>query len=99
MPLLDHFHPPLHGPRRWEGFQHSWATFIAKQLNEILPQSYFAESEITVGLELDIDVAATESATGDEQVKKRSTDQWSPPRPKFTSSVSYEHFDETEIRA
>jgi len=21
MPLLDHFHPPLHGPRRWEGFR------------------------------------------------------------------------------
>jgi hypothetical protein len=29
MPLLDHFHPPLHGPRRWEGFHHSWATFIS----------------------------------------------------------------------
>jgi hypothetical protein len=33
MPLLDHFHPPLHGPRRWEGFHHVWATFIAQQLN------------------------------------------------------------------
>jgi hypothetical protein len=34
MPLLDHFHPPLHGPRRWEGFHHAWATFIAQQLND-----------------------------------------------------------------
>jgi hypothetical protein len=34
MPLLDHFPPPLHGPRRWEGFHHAWATFIAQQLNE-----------------------------------------------------------------
>ncbi len=33
MPLLDHFHPPLHGPRRWEGFHHAWATTIAHQLN------------------------------------------------------------------
>ena len=35
MPLLDHFHPPLHGPRRWEGFHHAWATFIAQQLRKI----------------------------------------------------------------
>src|SRR6266571_3147573 len=58
MPLLDHFHPPLHGPRRWEGFHHAWATFIAAQLNqETLPQGYFAESEISLGPELEIDVA------------------------------------------
>jgi hypothetical protein len=38
MPLLDHFHPPLHGTRRWEGFLHAWATTIAQQLNlETLP--------------------------------------------------------------
>ncbi len=61
MPLLDHFHPPLHGPRRCEGFHHSWATFIAQQLNqETLPPDYFAESEISVGPELEIDVAAME---------------------------------------
>jgi hypothetical protein len=36
--LLDHFRPPLHGPRRWEGFHHSWATFIEQQLNlDLLP--------------------------------------------------------------
>jgi hypothetical protein len=49
MPLLDHFHPPLHGPRRWEGFHHAWATFIAQQLNqETLPPGYFAEPEISL---------------------------------------------------
>lgn len=54
MPLLDHFHPPLHGPRRWEGFHHAWATFIAQQLNqETLPPDYFAESEIRIGQEMD----------------------------------------------
>lgn len=47
MPLLDHFHPPLHGPRRWEGFLHDWATFLAKQLNGILPPGYFAEPAIS----------------------------------------------------
>lgn len=54
MPLLDHFHPPLHGPRRWESFHHAWATFIAQQLNQdTLPPDYYAESEISVGPELD----------------------------------------------
>ena len=61
MPLLDHFHPPLHGPRRWEGFHHAWATFLAQQLNqETLPPGYFAELEISVGPELEVDVAALE---------------------------------------
>jgi hypothetical protein len=50
MPLLDHFHPPLHGPRRWEGFHHAWATFIAQQLNQgPLPVDYFAVPEISLG--------------------------------------------------
>jgi hypothetical protein len=50
MPLLDHFHPPLLGPRRWEGFHHSWATFIAQQLNrDVLPPDYYAEVEIDAG--------------------------------------------------
>src|SRR5438105_12348860 len=58
MPLLDHFHPPPHGPRRWEGFLHAWATVIAQQLNqEILPPDYFAEPEISVGPELETAVA------------------------------------------
>jgi hypothetical protein len=44
MPLLDHFHPPLHGPRRWEGFHLAWATSIAHQLNQdVLPPDYYAE--------------------------------------------------------
>src|SRR5712692_6368979 len=60
MPLLDHFHPPLHGPRRWEGFHHAWATVIAQQLNQKLPPDYFAEPEISVGPELEIDVATLE---------------------------------------
>jgi hypothetical protein len=32
MPLLDHFHPPLHGPRRWEGFHHAFYTATCPSL-------------------------------------------------------------------
>ena len=65
MPLLDHFHPPLHGPRRWESFHNNWATYISVQLNRTLPSDYFAETEVTLGREMEIDVAALEASSGD----------------------------------
>jgi hypothetical protein len=86
MPLLDHFHPPLHGPRRWEGFHHAWAAFIAQQLNqETLPPDYFAESEISLGPELVIG-AAPDAAV-----------DW-PPAPKITAKVDFARLDSCEIR-
>jgi hypothetical protein len=99
MPLLDHFHPPLHGPRRWEGFHHSWATFIAQQLNQdVLPSGYFAESEISVGPELEIDVATLELVRPDAGEKRGATAVWSPPRPKIAAPVSFARLDSYEIR-
>jgi hypothetical protein len=100
MPLLDHFHPPLHGPRRWEGFHHSWAAFIAQQLNqEVLPAGYFAESEISLGPELEIDVAAlADESTPARGTGPAATATWSPPRPKFSAPVDFAHLDSYEIR-
>src|SRR5205807_9981264 len=98
MPLLDHFHPPLHGPRRWEGFHHAWATFIAQQLNqETLPPDYFAESEISMGPELEIDVAALQLAQpggGGEG----ATAVWSPARPKIAVQVDFARLASYELR-
>lgn len=99
MPLLDHFHPPLHGPRRWEGFHHSWATFIAKQLNqEVLPPNYFAESEISLGPELEIDVATMELDQPSRSAAAAATAVWSPPRPKMAAKVSFAQLDTCEVR-
>src|ERR1700736_199190 len=97
MPLLDLFHPPLHGPRRWEGFHHSWATFIAQQLNqETLPPCYFAESEISLGPELEIDVATMELGLGGKAVP--TTAVWSPAKPKISVGVNFSRLDSYEIR-
>jgi hypothetical protein len=99
MPLLDHFHPPLHGPRRWEGFYHAWATFIAAQLNRDLPPDYFAESEISVGPEFEVDVATMElTRSGGEAKHTATTAVWSPARPRITASVDFSQLDTFEIR-
>src|SRR5262249_6968858 len=99
MPLLDHFHPPLHGPRRWEGFHHAWATFIAQQLNqETLPPDYYAESEISIGPELEIDVATMEQSRREEESRAGGTAVWSPPRPKFAVKVDFAHLEGYEVR-
>ena len=99
MPLLDHFHPPLHGPRRWEGFHHAWATFIAQQLNqETLPPDYFAESEVSVGPELEIDVATMELPQPGGAGVASATAVWSPPRPKIAAKVDFARLDTYEIR-
>src|SRR5262249_2117914 len=99
MPLLDHFHPPLHGPRRWEGFHHSWAAFIAQQLNQgVLPNDYYAESEISVGPELEIDVATMELTRPSDARAGVATEVWSPARPKIAATVDFSRLDTYEIR-
>jgi hypothetical protein len=101
MSLLDHFHPPLRGQRRWEGFFHSWATTIAHRLNELLPADYFAESEISVAPELEIDVAAMEDTTNGGAVistARRAAPVWTPARPRFAVKADFSRLDTYEIR-
>ena len=99
MPLLDHFHPPLQGPRRWEGFHHSWATVIAQHLNrETLPPDYFAEPEVSVGPELEIDVATLELTRPEGAGPGSATAVWSPLRPPIAVKVDFARLDGCEVR-
>jgi hypothetical protein len=99
MPFLDHFHPSLHGPRRWEGFHHAWATTIAQQLNlGALPPGYFAELEISLGPALEIDVATMELTATGRSTDGVNTAVWSPPRPKIAARVDFAHLDTYEVR-
>ena len=98
MPLLDHFHPPLHGPRRWEGFHHAWATTIAQHLNQdLLPPDFYAEPEITVGPEFEIDVATLEEM-GNGTTRGVVTKTWAPARAKLSASVDFARLDSYEVR-
>jgi hypothetical protein len=100
MPLLDHFRPPLRGPRRWEGFHHAWAANIAQHLNrEVLPAGFFAESEISLGPTLEIDVANFEGANGHEASGAASRIAvWAPAKPLLSFAVDFARLDVCEVR-
>jgi len=100
MPLLDQFHPPLHGPRRWEGFHHAWAANIAQHLNrEVLPPEFFAESEISLGPTLEIDVANVELTNGRQASgTATATTVWAPAKPSLVFPVDFARLDVCEVR-
>jgi hypothetical protein len=74
MVLLDHFRPPLSSRRHWHAFHNAWATYLATDLNQKLPEGFFAEPNVQFGIE--IDVAAFE-----EESILPLTSAWQPSAP------------------
>jgi hypothetical protein len=60
MPLIDHFHPPIHPLRSWESFHSLWAGEILDRLNRVLPPRFFADVRVHLGAEVEADVAEFE---------------------------------------
>lgn len=54
MALHDHFRPPLSVRRHWHAFHSAWATYISSDLNQRLPEGYFAEPSVQFGIEIDV---------------------------------------------
>jgi len=54
MALQDHFRPPLSIRRHWHAFHNAWATYIASDLNQRLPEGYFAEANVQFGIAIDV---------------------------------------------
>jgi hypothetical protein len=46
MTLRDHFLPPLSTKRHWHSFHNAWSTYLAENLNQLLPAGYFAKQRI-----------------------------------------------------
>ena len=61
MALQDHFRPPLSVRRHWHAFHNAWATYLSADLNQLLPEGYFAEANVQFGIEIDV---ATFEETG-----------------------------------
>ena len=80
--LLDHFHSPLSERRHPAAFHHSWAVQIAMRLNEQLPEGWYAEPHVHVGIE--VDVATYEEAEAGKAETSGTKELWAPPEPVLT---------------
>ena len=104
MPLLDHFHPPLSLRRHWQAFHSAWAAALARQLNEaLLPARYFAEPNVQVGGQVEIDIATFEEETGSRSVDGYpgggiATAVWAPARPALSLPVDFGSLSVFEVR-
>ena len=84
MPLLDHFHPPVSERRSWEGFHGLWAAALVEKLNrDILADEYFADMQVHIGSQVEVDIASLAESRG---IQERSAGAaatlaqvWTPP--------------------
>ncbi len=101
MPLLDHFHPPLHPHRSWESFHSFWMTQLAGSLN-LRPNRYgfLAEANVYIGITVAVDVAAFEedTPTGERPNGAVAMEVWAPPQPPLVMPVDFTTLETFEIR-
>ncbi|WP_019500405.1 DUF4058 family protein [Pseudanabaena sp. PCC 6802] len=83
MSLRDHFFPPLSTKRHWHSFHNAWSTYLAENLNQLLPEGYFAEPNVQFGIEIDVATLSEVPLTSFAQQTPEST-QWSPRPPTAT---------------
>src|SRR5437879_734202 len=101
MPLLDHFHPPLHPQRPWESFHAVWAGAIMERLNELLPPRYFAAIQVHLGRHVEADVAELDTGPGNVGPTNGAAGgtavaTWAPPATTLVMSVVFP--DDIEVR-
>jgi hypothetical protein len=84
MVLQDHFRPPLSVRRHWHAFHNAWATYISSDLNQRLPEGYFAEANVQFGIEIDV---VTFEEPGQDLLPAAS-ELWIAPTPTQTVSIT-----------
>lgn len=63
MPLQDHFRPPINQRRSWEGFYGLWVAALVEKLNrDILAAEFFADMQVHVGSQVEVDIATLEES-------------------------------------
>jgi hypothetical protein len=56
MPLRDHFRSPLDDVHSWDELHGMWPAMIVRELNQVLPEPYFAAPGVHLGTLYEIDV-------------------------------------------
>jgi hypothetical protein len=101
MPMLDHFHPPLHPLRSWESFHSRWANSMADAFQRILPPRYFAEVQIHLGTQVEADVAEFEQSlqqTGNGAAGGAALQTYAPPAAVFVLPAVFPDDLEVHVR-
>ncbi|HEV3118781.1 MAG TPA: DUF4058 family protein [Gemmataceae bacterium] len=99
MPLRDHFRPPLSVTHPWKGFHSAWANAITSQLNDVLPEGYYAIPEVPLGDQIEIDVATLEEGeTSAQSGGGLATAVWAPPQPTLSVAVDFHRLDVFEVQ-
>ncbi|BAZ11169.1 hypothetical protein NIES4071_29950 [Calothrix sp. NIES-4071] len=83
MALRDHFRPPLSTRRHWHSFHNAWSTYIADDLNQSLPEGYFAEPSAQFGIEIDV-AAFSERIPVNPELQTAELLEWMPSSPTAT---------------
>lgn len=82
MALRDHFRPPLSTRRHWHSFHNAWSTYIADDLNQSLPEGYFAEPSAQFGIEIDVAAFSEKISVNPRQTVEHL--EWMPSSPTAT---------------
>jgi hypothetical protein len=97
MVLQDHFQPPLSVRRHCHAFHNAWATYISSDLNQRLPEGYFAEANVQFGIEIDvatfeeIESGLTHNASPGNMIGSPSaetSEEWTAPAPTQTIPIA-----------
>ncbi|MCI0459383.1 MAG: DUF4058 family protein [Gemmataceae bacterium] len=101
MPLLDHFHAPLHPRYPWESFHAVWAATLMEHLNRVLPPRYFATVQVHLGRRVEADVAEFDTGNPDEPPGNGpgagvAVATWAPPKAALTVAAVFP--DDIEVQ-
>src|SRR5882724_9969158 len=91
MPLHDHFRPPLSQQRHWDSIHGAWAEAMAMNLNEsLLPERFVAEARVSLGGQVEIDVATFAAHGADAGSQTGGIALWDPPAPAATAPLDFQ---------
>ena len=96
--LRDHFHPPLRDERPWESVHSMWANLMTLNLNDRLPEDYYAIASVRFGIEIDVATYKAAGSRSASEVREAvAVSAWSVPEPALTAPLPL-LVDEVEVR-